>query len=47
MSNILGFYSPDQDNGYLSNWYSCSFKYGSRTFMTRCVSTAINAGGKA
>ena len=28
MSNILGFYAPNQENGYLSNWYSCSFKYG-------------------
>ena len=28
MSNILGFYAPDQENGYLSNWYPCTFRYG-------------------
>ena len=34
MNNILGFYAPDQENGYLSNWYSCSFKYGRYTYSS-------------
>ena len=34
MSNILGFYAPNQENGYLSNWYSCSFKYGRYTYSS-------------
>ena len=34
MSNILGFYAPDQENGYLSNWYSCSFEYGKYTYSS-------------
>lgn len=34
MSNILGFYAPDQENGYLSNWYPCSFKYGRYTYSS-------------
>lgn len=34
MNNILGFYAPDQENGYLSNWYFCSFKYGRYTYSS-------------
>lgn len=34
MSNVLGFYAPDQENGYLSNWYTCSFKYGRYTYSS-------------
>lgn len=34
MNHILGFYAPDQENGYLSNWYSCSFKYGRYTYSS-------------
>ena len=28
MNRVLGFYAPDQENAYLSNWYSRSFTYG-------------------
>ena len=34
MNNILGFYAPDQENGYLSNWNSCSFQYGRYTYSS-------------
>lgn len=34
MNSILGFYAPDQENGYLSNWYPCSFKYGRYTYSS-------------
>lgn len=34
MSSVLGFYAPDQENGYLSNWYSCSFKCGRYTYSS-------------
>ena len=34
MSNILGFYAPNQENGYLSNWYSCTFRYGQYTYSS-------------
>ena len=34
MSNILGFYAPDQNNGYWGNWYPCSFKYGRYTYSS-------------
>ena len=34
MNTVLGFYAPDQENGYLSNWYPCSFKYGRYTYSS-------------
>lgn len=34
MNNILGFYAPNRENGYMSNWYSCSFKYGRYTYSS-------------
>lgn len=34
MSSVLGFYAPDQENGYLSNWYPCSFKCGRYTYSS-------------
>jgi len=26
--SVLGFFSPENENGYLSNWYLCEFTYG-------------------
>lgn len=34
MNVVLGFYAPDQENGYLSNWYPCTFKYGRYTYSS-------------
>lgn len=34
MSSVPGFYAPDQENGYLSNWYPCSFKCGRYTYSS-------------
>ena len=32
--SILGFFSPEQENGYLSNWYLCEFMYGRYTYSS-------------
>ena len=34
MGNVIGFYAPDNDNGYLSNWFPCSFKLGRYTYSS-------------
>ena len=34
MNSILGFYAPDQEYGYLSNWYPCTFRYGQYTYSS-------------
>ena len=32
--SVLGFFSPEEENGYLSNWYLCEFKYGRYTYSS-------------
>lgn len=32
--NIIGFYSPEDDYGYLSNWYPSTFRYGRYTYSS-------------
>ena len=32
--SVLGFFSPVQENGYLSNWYLCEFTYGRYTYSS-------------
>ena len=32
--SVLGFYAPDEENGYLSNWYPCSFRLGNYTYAS-------------
>lgn len=32
--SILGFFLQDEENGYLSNWYPCKFKYGRDTYSS-------------
>ena len=32
--SVLGFFSPEQENGYLSNWYLCEFTYGRYTYSS-------------
>ena len=31
---VLGFFAPDKENGYLSNWYPCKFKYGRYVYQS-------------
>lgn len=32
--NVIGFYQPDGENGYLSNWYLADFQYGRWTYTS-------------
>ena len=34
MSQIICFHNPDEENGYLSNWYMSVFTYEGRTFSS-------------
>lgn len=34
MRKVLGFYAPEQENGYLSNWYPCAFRYGKHVYAS-------------
>ena len=34
MNNIICFHNPDEENGYLSNWYISKFKVDQRTFSS-------------
>ncbi len=31
---VIGFHNPDEENGYLSNWYPSVFTIGSKTFSS-------------
>lgn len=30
--NVIGFYKPEDENGYLSNWYTVEFEYAGRLY---------------
>ena len=32
--SVIGFFSPENENGYLSNWYLCKFTYGNYTYSS-------------
>ena len=32
--NIICFHNPDEENGYLSNWYGCTFKVNGILFSS-------------
>ena len=32
--SVIGFFSPENENGYLSNWYLCEFTYGRYTYSS-------------
>lgn len=34
MRNVIGFHNPDEENGYLSNWYACDFEVKERKFSS-------------
>lgn len=34
MEKVICFHNPEEENGYLSNWYMCKFKIGRRTFSS-------------
>lgn len=34
MMNIICFHNPDEENGYLSNWYPSSFTHGAITYTS-------------
>ena len=34
MTNIVCFHNPDEENGYLSNWYPSSFSYSGITYSS-------------
>lgn len=34
MSRVIGFYAPDKEYGYMSNWYPCTFQFGKYTYSS-------------
>jgi len=34
MTDIICFHNPDEENGYLSNWYRSTFSYGGVTYSS-------------
>lgn len=34
MRNVIGFHNPDEENGYLSNWYASDFEVKERKFSS-------------
>lgn len=33
-SNVIGFYRPEDENGYLSNWYPAKFEYAGQVYTS-------------